>query len=1324
MRKINAAVSFILTLSLLGSSIHAEALPGGPSVSSDIPAVSADYPSVSEDVPVDGEESIHEEDVISEDEAGLPASDNAKDDETSSDTPEDLTEDGDEEEIVGAVTSQITVTGGVEGVDYTKDEDGTLTVMSSTPLVLDGGGKTISTEQIVLGVSDNEADINVTIKDLNITKTSSTAPIKIIDNFKKDVNLTIEGTNELKAGANCAGIEKNSVSSDGILTINGNGSLVVTGGSYGAGIGSGKNKHSANIVIESGTIIAKSSDAAGIGGGGGDYDYCDSIIISGGTIKSSGYPSGIKADKIVISAGMITSEGKYHGIYGKDITILGGSVKARGERIGIGYHYSYYNVTDGSISITGGTVTAVCSYDGVSIGSDYGDNKPAICIRNASVKTIFDQRGNSFADGQIVKDILDEEGKTVYPISVPHYGNTNISYKLHSSSSWINIHFPSIHDDDDKYYLWLPEGIYDLKSGTHEWTSVPIHGNTVNVSTRKIIFDDILGSRLDIISNDKYMVDDIVFDCSSATDKYCIEQLSSEPILSRHIVISDANEIKIKNLNLQPTEDYAALAIFSKTDLEMKVEGTNTFISPSGCAGIEKPLETGNLTITGTGMIIAKGGRNGAGIGGGNSRETQEYQKAESNFDTSNIVISGCSISANGGVYAAGIGGGYNGDGSNIMISGGTVTATGESSGAGIGGGYTGDGSNIMISGGTVTATGRSSGAGIGGGSSGDGSNITISGGTVTATGGSSGAGIGGGSTGDGSNITISGGNINVKSSYGIGAGYSGSGSYATITTNIYISGGNIKASKIGTTPKVSATDNRTVSLNKVSGYLAGDPAPFETIKGAAYYNLEDIVAHDDGCFYLYLPEGVSVTSYSKCLVTFVTNCDMTVPSQSLFAGEKATEPTGLTKTGYMLKGWYTSNYNSSDEYKWDFDKNTVDRDITLYAIWEGGCTVTFDTGCDVVVPSQTVKKGGKITKPTNPVREGFSFTGWYKSATSRDTSYLWNFDKDTVTYDITLYAGWKVEGNCTVTFDTGCDAIVSSQTVKRGGKITRPQNPVRTGYSFTGWYKSSTSRDASYLWDFENDTVTNDITLYAGWKVEGGSELDDPIGDDDPSDPDQILTPGEDGIYRYTLVLGEKYKVNIPGMHIMSLRSNDNKVVAVNQKGEVQGKKVGSTNVNCYVNGKPQTIRFTVVSPVICAADGYVLVGEKLEMSVKGTAIGKISWSVNNAKAQINSDGVLTGVSAGTVKVTATIHNRAFSVSIKVENPKFGKTSYTVKAGKSIKAKLSGTKQGMRAAYTIADESIAVVTADGKIAGLTPGTTTLTATLGEKTYTTKIVVE
>lgn len=219
-------------------------------------------------------------------------------------------------------------------------------------------------------------------------------------------------------------------------------------------------------------------------------------------------------------------------------------------------------------------------------------------------------------------------------------------------------------------------------------------------------------------------------------------------------------------------------------------------------------------------------------------------------------------------------------------------------------------------------------------------------------------------------------------------------------------------------------------------------------------------------------------------------------------------------------------------------------------------------------------------------------------------------------------------------------------------------------------------------------------------------------------------MTPDEDGIYRYTLVLGEKYKVQISGLNEKSLQTSNNKVVAVTKDGVTQGKKVGSTNVTCTVNGKSQTIRFTVVSPVICAPDGYVLVGEKLQLNIKGTTIGKVSWKVNNGKARIDSYGVLTGVSTGSVKVTATIHNKAFTATIKVENPMFSKTSYTVKAGKSIKVKLAKTKQEMRAIYTITDESIAVITADGKVAGLVPGTTTLKAELGGKTYTTRIVVE
>ncbi len=100
------------------------------------------------------------------------------------------------------------------------------------------------------------------------------------------------------------------------------------------------------------------------------------------------------------------------------------------------------------------------------------------------------------------------------------------------------------------------------------------------------------------------------------------------------------------------------------------------------------------------------------------------------------------SLTATGGNYGAGIGGGNGSAGANIEIAGGTITAKSENYGAGIGGGREGSGSNITISGGVVSAL-SGYGAGIGGGLRGSGSDITISGGVVSASG-SSGAGIGG----------------------------------------------------------------------------------------------------------------------------------------------------------------------------------------------------------------------------------------------------------------------------------------------------------------------------------------------------------------------------------------------------------------------------------------------------------------------------------------------------------------------------------------------------------------------------------------------------
>lgn len=69
--------------------------------------------------------------------------------------------------------------------------------------------------------------------------------------------------------------------------------------------------------------------------------------------------------------------------------------------------------------------------------------------------------------------------------------------------------------------------------------------------------------------------------------------------------------------------------------------------------------------------------------------------------------------------------------------------------------------------------------------------------------------------------------------------------------------------------------------------------------------------------------------------------------------------------------------------------------------------TVTFDTGIGSSF-QQVVEVGSKLERPADPTREGWKFVGWFKSkAANGDVSDEWNFDKDVVNADMTLYGGW-----------------------------------------------------------------------------------------------------------------------------------------------------------------------------------------------------------------------------------------------------------------------------------------------------------------------------
>ena len=221
--------------------------------------------------------------------------------------------------------------------------------------------------------------------------------------------------------------------------------------------------------------------------------------------------------------------------------------------------------------------------------------------------------------------------------------------------------------------------------------------------------------------------------------------------------------------------------------------------------------------------------------------------------------------------------------------------------------------------------------------------------------------------------------------------------------------------------------------------------------------------------------------------VTFNTDGGSSVAKQEIASGSKATEPTNPSKAGYTFTGW-TLNGKA-----YDFNA-AVNQDITLVATWVKNYTVTFNTDGGNQVASQTVASGNKVNKPSNPSKAGYTFAGWTLNGATYDFNAA-------VNQDITLVATWK-EVTYTVTFNTNGGNSIANQTIKYGGKATKPSDPERAGYTFAGWTLNGTT--------YNFDSVVNgNITIAANWKAKTYTIR---ISAVDEYSPARVLTVYEDG--------------------------------------------------------------------------------------------------------------------------------------------------------------------------------------------------------------------
>lgn len=166
--------------------------------------------------------------------------------------------------------------------------------------------------------------------------------------------------------------------------------------------------------------------------------------------------------------------------------------------------------------------------------------------------------------------------------------------------------------------------------------------------------------------------------------------------------------------------------------------------------------------------------------------------------------------------------------------------------------------------------------------------------------------------------------------------------------------------------------------------------------------------------------------------------------TQQVEKNKKPTRPADPTRVGYAFDGWVDAQGNA-----FDFNQ-TINAPTQVYGTWTAiNYTVTFNPngGTPSSIPDQTIPYGGFITDP-GVTKTGYDFAGWYNNTELVTIS-------TPITQNMNLVAAWEAI-KVVVTFDPDNGQGSFEEETTYGGTVATPTVPVKTGYTFLGWYDSN----------------------------------------------------------------------------------------------------------------------------------------------------------------------------------------------------------------------------------------------------------------------------
>ena len=254
-------------------------------------------------------------------------------------------------------------------------------------------------------------------------------------------------------------------------------------------------------------------------------------------------------------------------------------------------------------------------------------------------------------------------------------------------------------------------------------------------------------------------------------------------------------------------------------------------------------------------------------------------------------------------------------------------------------------------------------------------------------------------------------------------------------------------------------------------------------------------------------PKEVAITAIDleAETVTFDTELEkVTLDFNALVIGkpEQVDEETSkVILSNFVLTGENAKNYTVSNE---SFETTIANESLITVSVTAENGTITGNG---------TYVKGSEVTLTAQP-KSGYRLDGWYigSKRVSTETTYTFKAGETIPTVKFAKKSSGGSSGSSsgsgsaggsgaggstaattyTVRFESNWGSFVSDRKVTKNGILAKPENPVRKGYIFGGWY---TDAGLTAAYDF-NTRVNSNFTLYAKWTEEKADVWANPFAD------------------------------------------------------------------------------------------------------------------------------------------------------------------------------------------------------------------------------------